>query len=685
MSTRPPELDDVDLETGVTPLPPLRPVGSVLIACVPLAVVMTLVGLLFTGATTQTLIVDPGDLVTYGLPVARIVHDLAAAVTIGLLVLAAFALPGQNRAPGVLSSAQFTAVRWASWAAAVWFLAGSVVIVLTAASVIGVPLSDPIFRRQFLFFATGLELGQSLLVSAVCVLVVFVITYLTRSVSWTGAAAALALLALLPLSLSGHAAGSDEHANAVNSLAIHLLGVTVWVGGLAALVLLRTRIRGGLPVVAARYSALAGWSFVAVALSGVVNVSLRFTGVGDLVTTEYGLLVSAKILVLVLLGVAGALHRRRVIPGLVREPTRRRAFVRLAVVEVVLMAVAMGLSVALSRSAPPVPQTSIANVDPRSSLIGFTFPEPVSVSRMLTAFHPDWAWLAIAAVFAGLYLAGVVGLRRRGDRWSVARIVPWVAGCMMLAYATSGGPGVYGAVHFSTHMIQHMLLMMYVPPLLVLGAPVTLLLRLVPARRDHSRGVREWVLLLTHSRYAQLVTHPIVAAVVFAGSLIAFYYTGWFRWSLETHQGHLLMTVHFLISGYLFFFVLIGIDPGPKRPPYPLRLIILLATMAFHAFFGLAIMSGTEVLALDWWHALDATDDTALLADQVTGGGIAWGAGEFPVVLVALMVVRQWSRSEERAAKRYDRKADRDDDATLRAYNDQLARLNGADTPRRES
>ncbi|NRD24985.1 CopD family protein, partial [Frigoribacterium sp. VKM Ac-2836] len=291
---------------------PLRPVNSLLVACVPLAVAATLVGLLVTGATTQTLIVDPGDLVTYGLPVARIVHDLAAALTIGLLVVAAFALPGQSRAPGVLGSTQFTAVRWAAWAAGVWFVAGSVVIVLTAAGVIGVPLSDPIFRRQLLFFATGLELGQSLLVSALCVLVVFVITYLTRSVSWTGAAAALSLLALLPLSLSGHAAGSDEHANAVNSLAIHLLGVTVWVGGLTALILLRKKVRGGLPVVAARYSALAGWSFVAVALSGVVNVSLRFTGIGDLVTTEYGLLVSAKILILVFLGVAGALHRRHV-------------------------------------------------------------------------------------------------------------------------------------------------------------------------------------------------------------------------------------------------------------------------------------------------------------------------------------------------------------------------------------
>ena len=107
----------------------------------------------------------------------------------------------------MLSFTQFTAVRWASWAAGAWFLAGSVVIVLTAASVIGVPLTDPIFRRQFLFFATDLELGQSLVVSTLCVLIVFMITYLTRSVSWTAAATVLSLLALLPLSLSGHAAG----------------------------------------------------------------------------------------------------------------------------------------------------------------------------------------------------------------------------------------------------------------------------------------------------------------------------------------------------------------------------------------------------------------------------------------------------------------------------------------------
>ena len=62
--------------------------------------------------------------------------------------------------------------------------------------------------------------------------------------------------------------------------------------------------------------------------------------------------------------------------------------------------------------------------------------------------------------------------------------------------------------------------------------------------------------------------------------------------------------------------MLIGVDPGPKRPPYPLRLILLLATLAFHAFFGLAIMSGTDVLAVDWWHALGDTDTAALLADQ---------------------------------------------------------------------
>jgi cytochrome c oxidase assembly factor CtaG/uncharacterized membrane protein len=648
-------------------------VSIVLLLCIPLGVLLAFLAMLFTGAIGGHLIVDPGAVVTNGLPMATAVFDGAAAVTIGLLVVSTLALPGQRKDPKSASFSQWYATKWAAWAAGLWALAGLVTLMFTAANVLGVPFTSPTFRSQFFFFTFQLELGQTWVVSIGCTLVAFLILLFTKNVSWIATATVFAVFALLPLSLSGHSAGTDEHVNAVNSLAMHLVGVTVWMGGLIAVILLRKKADKHLATVVSRYSTLAIWAFAFVAFSGIINASLRLTGPADLFTTNYGLLITAKSVILIGLGVAGYWQRRRIIPALVREPTRTRAFVRLAVSEVVFMAVAMGLSVALSKSAPPVPQ--VADTDTRSGLIGFPYPKPINLERFLFGFHPDYMFIAIAVLMAGLYLVGVRKLRRRGDTWSWGRTVPWLVGCFGLVFATSGGPAVYGAVNFSTHMIQHMVLMMYVPPLLVLGAPILLALRTLPKRHDNSRGAREWIMIITHSRYANIITNPVVAAVIFAGSLVVFYYSGWFEASLQTHPGHLLMEIHFLLSGYVFFYVVIGVDPGPTRPPYPLRLILLMATLAFHAFFGLALMSGTDILAADWWHALGKTNYQELLADQHTGGAIAWGAGEFPTVLVALMVVRQWVRTDERIAKRYDRKAENDGDAELRAYNEQLQQM----------
>ena len=144
---------------------------------------------------------------------------------------------------------------------------------------------------------------------------------------------------------------------------------------------------------------------------------------------------------------------------------------------------------------------------------------------------------------------------------------------------------------FSVHMVQHMTLSMVVPPLLVFGAPVTLALRSLTRRTDGSRGPREWLLGVVESAPARFLSHPVVAAVVFAGSMIAFYYSPLFGLALSTHVGHELMMIHFLLAGYLFANGLVGVDPGPARPAYPLRLLILFATMGFHAFFGVAITS----------------------------------------------------------------------------------------------
>ena len=224
-------------------------------------------------------------------------------------------------------------------------------------------------------------------------------------------------------------------------------------------------------------------------------------------------------------------------------------------------------------------------------------------------------------------------------------------------------------------MIGHMILAMLIPVLLVPGAPVTLISRAAAKRHDESRGLREWVLWAVHTKYAQFVAHPIIAAILFASSLVTFYYTPLFAWSTSDHLGHEWMVVHFLITGYLFTQALVGIDPGPNRLPFAVRLLLLIGTMAFHAFFGLSLMSGEGLLLADWYGAMGRTWGEAPLADQQTGGAIAWGIGEIPTALLTIMVSVQWYRNDAKDAKRLDRQSDRTGGADIEAYNQMLAKL----------
>ncbi|SDV03424.1 putative copper resistance protein D [Microlunatus sagamiharensis] len=649
------------------------------------AVVVSLVLLGVTGslAAPGGGLLDPGALTRYGLPAARAVHDLAASATVGLLVLAAFFVaPAAGKSVDSLAGPRRTMVRAATVASLVWAGAGLVVLVLTAADVAGFSPTASGFSVVLFSFTAQLELGRALLVSLLLVLLVAVLCTLATRVVAVAWAAAFSLLAVLPLSLVGHAAGSDDHMNAVDSLAIHLVGAVLWVGGLVALVLVGRRLGDQQEAVVRRYSMLAGACFVLVAVSGVVNAALRVGSVANL-ATPYGLLVVAKVVALGLLGVAGYLHRRRAIP---RLGTDRSAFARIAAVELVVMGATVGLAVALSRSAPPVPETAEASgTDRVASLLGYPEPPPFTVGRYLTAFYPELLWLVVALLMVGLYAAGAVKLMRRGDRWPVQRTLFWTLGCVALVYVTSGGPGVYGRLGFSLHMVQHMALMVLVPFLLVFGAPVTLALRALDARRDRSFGPREVLLRLVHAKVLTFLGNPVVAAVLFTGGLTVFYYTPLFGLALATHTGHVLMTAHFLLTGYLFIWALVGIDPGPKRPPYPFRLLILLVTLAFHAFFGIALMSGSALLAPEWWAALGRTDTTALLADQQRGGAIAWGAGDLPSLALGVALLAGWLRSDRQTSKRLDRQADRDDDAELKAYNARLSAMSGqAGTPQRK-
>jgi putative copper resistance protein D len=619
---------------------------------------------------------DPGALVRYGLPIVRLVHDLAAAATVGFLITATWIVGARpDPDPNSLGGAREPLARAAVVSSVVWALAGVAGIVLTAADVSGLRIGSPGFAAVVVSFVGQVDLGRELGVSVLAVIVTANLAILATRLTTIAWAALFSIAALLPLALTGHASGARDHMNAVDSLAFHLVGVCLWVGGLAALLYVAGRLGDQLPTVVARYSRLAGWCFLTVALSGIVNAMLRLGSLGGL-ATPYGLLVIGKTLALGALGLAGLAHRRYTIRR-IGQDAHDHWFARLATVEVILMAGTIGLAIALSESAPPVPDPAL---DPVSALLGFPAPPPLTAWTYLTQFYPDLLWLVVAVVFAGCYLAGAIRLWRRGDHWSKPRTASWLVGCLMLILVTSGGIGVYSRLHFSTHMLQHMMLMIAVPFCWVVGAPITLALRALRSRTDGTFGPRETLLRIVHSRVLRVLGHPVFSEAFFIVSLIAFYYSFLFGLAMFTHGGHVLMTGHFLLVGYLFVWSLIGTDPGPARPPYPFRLLLLLMAMGFHAIFGITMMTSGTVLAPDWWHALGYTDDAALLADQQRGGGIAWGAGDLPSFVLAIALLVEWFSSDQRESRRLDRRADRDGDADLRRYNERLAALHRRDT-----
>jgi cytochrome c oxidase assembly factor CtaG/putative copper export protein len=612
---------------------------------------------------------DIGPFVRFALPAARTVHDLAAALTTGAFVLGAWlAAPEPESSPEELTGTRQRLVRIGFAAAVIWACSSAAVLILTASDVTGIRIGERDSGAAVISFVSQTDLGRALGMSLSLIILAALLAFVATTVAAAGWAAVFSILAVLPVALGGHAAGSRAHVTSTDSLAIHLVAVCLWVGGLAALVLVARRLGDQLPTVASRYSTLAGGCFAVVAASGLINAWLRLGSLESL-ASGYGALVVAKAVALILLGFAGWTHRRLTLQGIGQN---RRWFHRLAAGELVVMGATTGLAVALSRSAPPARSGAVDRV---SELLGYPAPPPLTAANYLTAFHPDLLWLIVSVALAAGYVAGVLRLRRRGDSWSWLRTTAWLAGCGVLVFVTSGGPGIYGRLQFSMHMLQHMSLMIMVPLLFVLGAPVTLALRALGARTDGSFGPREVLLKVVHSDVLRVLSHPAVAAGLLIISLVVFYYTWLFPMAMITHPGHVLMAIHFLIVGYLFVWSLIGIDPGPTRPPYPLRVLVLLITMAFHAVFGVSLMASTTLLAPTWWYALGQAEDAALVADQQAGGGIAWAAGDVPSLLLMVALVVSWFQSDRREARRLDRQADRDGGAELRSYNERLAEL----------
>ncbi|MFB9928062.1 cytochrome c oxidase assembly protein [Amycolatopsis halotolerans] len=645
---------------------PLLSVGVVLAAVVAVGLVA------LTGGAGYVIagLPDPGLVTRYGVTVARVLAEASSVVCVGALLLAAFLVPPQKT--GTLAPEGYAAVRTAGIAAWVWFAASILSVAFTAADSAGKPFGDVLSPDTLLSLISAIEQPKAWLWTALIAILLALGCRLVLSWGWTAVLFFLAVAGLVPVAVTGHSASGGSHDLATNSLLFHLVAAALWVGGLLAVLALGWRRGKNLSLAAQRFSKLALVCWVVMAVSGIVNALVRIN-LGDLFTTDYGLLVVAKIVALLLLGVFGQQQRSRGVANLV-DGKGGSQLLRLAAVEVLIMFVTIGIASGLARTPPP--PDAVTQPGTVELLIGYDLQGPPTFWRLLTDWRFDLVYGTLAIVLAGLYLAGVRRLRKRGDAWPVGRMVAWFAGCLVILLATSSGIGRYAPAMFSVHMGTHMLMSMVAPVLLVLGGPVTLALRAIqPAGRDAPPGPREWLLAAVHSPVSRFLTNPIVALLLFVGSFYGLYFSGLFDNALNYHWAHLAMNAHFLLVGYVFYWPVIGVDPAPRRLPPVGKLGMMFGAMPFHAFFGVILMNMQTVIGREFYTSLKLPWVGDLLTDQRLGGGIAWASGEVPVLLVLIALLVQWARQDEREAKRRDRREENTGGEELAAYNAMLKNL----------
>ncbi|OBF27907.1 cytochrome c oxidase assembly protein [Mycobacterium sp. ACS4331] len=579
---------------------------------------------------------------------------LAAMITLGALVhIVTTATPDDD---GRIDPATFRVHLFVERLAPVWALGAAAMAITTGAAAAGVPVTRLVASGAALDAIAASEQARGWCAATLfAVIVAFGVRFTVR---WLGHAVLMlpAALGVLAAAVTGNPGQGPDHDFATSAVIVFAVSAAVLVGAKTAALLspppldLRHRVL--------LTHAIAG----AVTMAFGVVLAAVFVPVGALFDTLYGRVTLGTAVLLTVILVADVAQLR----GWTRSWLP-------AATTVATIGVVGGLS-ALAVDAPPRFLTHEFTV--WDVFLGYELPGGPSLANLVTVWRFDPLLGTAALVLAAAYLYGVHRLKRRDDAWPVGRTVAWISGCAALLIATSSGVRAYGSAMFSVHMGEHMALNMFVPVLLVLGAPVTLALRVLPpAGAGGTPGPREWVVWFVHSPITRFLSHPITAFSLFVGSLYAVYFTPLFDTLIRYHWGHEFMSVHFLLTGYLFYWGIIGVDPGPSRLPFLGRLGLLFAVMPFHAFFGIATMTMSTNLGDYFYRSLALPWVGDLSDDQHLGGAIAWGSSELPVILVVVALVAQWARQDRRDGARKDRHSDSGYDDDLDAYNAMLAEL----------
>ena len=597
------------------------------------------------------------------LEISKFLSLASGITTIGLLLAIAFFL---NEIEGKLGDRAKALKSFTSIAALTWALATGLSIIATLANILGTDLSGALDPTSMRSFISQITLGKYMFAQLCLALLVASVAIRIKGVAGANALLLLSLAAITAPVFESHSASSGSHALAIGSLVVHVVAISLWVGGLVAITFLKADDRA---IALPRFSALALWAAIAVSASGTTNAWARLN-FQSAWSSDYARLVFLKILLTAVLIFFGYLNRRQ-LKGSLKLDGKQLG--RLLSVEVLIMTITTFVGSKLSTMQPPARAVS-TQFDPGLAVAGIATPPPPNLWRLISLYDPDALMIGVLVTAVALYIRGVIILTRRGDKWPVGRTVAFALGISAIDYATSGGLGVYAKFSFEYHMIAHMLLGMVAPIGIVLGAPITLALRTLPqGRTSEERGVRGTLIALLHSKPAAVFTNPVSALALFDGSLFVLYMTPLFGNLMQSHLGHLVMSVHFLLAGILFFHVIIGIDPNPRKVPHIVRIVILFAAMSIHAFFAVALSSTSTLLDQGYFASLQTPWNLDLLADQHAGGSVAWAMGEIPILLALVATFIQWMRDDSRETKRIDR-----NEARLAAMGepDELAQYN---------
>jgi putative copper resistance protein D len=564
---------------------------------------------------------------------------------------------------GSLSTNSLALRRKASLIGLIWFFSSLTFIIATIAEILGVRFTDALDMTTVRSFVSQILLGQYLFAQT---LVAFFAGYLILRVKRVIPTLALLLISLIAIAapaLESHSASGGSHALATGSMLLHVGGLTLWVGGLFALMFISADDR---TFAVPRFSVMALWAAIVVVLSGLINAWARLN-FRDAWDTTYARVIILKTILTAVLLFMGYLHRKNLS---LREKIDWRALTRLITAEVALMAGVTAIGIWLSLNASP------------DRVIEPVIPAAPTFSRILWSYEPDIFFIGVLVLAVALYIKGVVILKKRGDAWPVGRTVAFALGIAGIDFATSGGFGVYAVYSFEYHMIAHMTLGMIAPIGLVLGAPITLALRTLPQGRTPTEsGPRAILVALLHSRIGILFTNPVIALALFDGSLFVLYFTDLFGTLMASHAGHLLMNIHFILAGFLFFMIIIGVDPTPRRIHHLVRIVILFAAMAIHAFFSIALLATTTLIDKGFYSSQNIPWlGSGILYDQRAGGSVSWAMGEIPIILALIATFILWMRDDAKETRRIDRNEERKaamgEPDELAQYNEYLKSLN---------